>query len=83
MQPVIAFIDFPFSPIHKELLASPIVMSSPTTGALTSYDYTHATAFLSKPHASSSLIPHTHHSQSIILPTSSIKKQTRLNWTAH
>lgn len=61
MQQVTAFIDFPFSPIHKELLASPIVMSAPTTGALTSYDYTHAITFFSKPHASSSLIPHTHH----------------------
>lgn len=45
-QQVTAFIDFPFSTIHKEL-RSLIVMSSPTTGALISYDYTHALSSVS------------------------------------
>jgi len=50
-QQVTAFVDFPFSPIHKELV-SPIVMSDPTTAALISYDDTHtAIPFFSKPHA--------------------------------
>lgn len=49
-QQVTAFIDFPFSTIHKEL-RSLIVMSGPTTGALISYDYTHAITFFSQPHA--------------------------------